>query len=723
MGDIMNNLPSYVSKKHLTFSWVYRNENGEPFAMVIRYDESGKKKRFHQHHIDAEGKWVEGAPTPLPLFGIHSLPKTNYDGFVCIFEGEKCCEVAHHLNLPAITSMMGSSQGHLADWAQLAQYRHCKKFIIFPDNDDPGKKYAATVIPEIQRACPLSQIFVCHFPFQQPGDDLVDWIKKGPHCHPDWNGFTPIGEPHNQHLRLALESFIFNNCFSAEAFSKDNRICPIRFESDPETIEEALSKVLPCPAHTLPPAISDWMGEIADQMQIPIDYLVAPFLVSVGSLVGRKCALRMRPGINWIEFSNLWGMIIGRPSLMKSPAMEAMLAPLLKLSNDSLKKYNGSLAAHKTNSELWKIKKKANEELYKKNYKDFLTDTKKVSDPNNSFNEEEPKYPIRKRYKTDDPTVEKLGELLIDNPQGLLLFRDELNGWLRSFDKMGRENDRQFYLESWSGKKDFDVDRIGRGSLHVPALMISIFGSIQPGPLSQYIRSAIKGGDGDDGFIQRFQVMVWPDFASTFEIINKPLSVDNAKKVQQLFEFIDKIPFDPEGDIVTIEFDEEAQRIFDEWQFNLENRLRKKEWPAHLESHFAKFKKLIASLCLIFEHINMALEESYPTCIRADTIKKAIQWIDYFESHAFRIYGSSNNAIPKAAKELLDHIKKGDLIPPFTVRDVYHKHHWSGMATSNEAEEVVDFLVEKGYLSSVFVQTNGKSTHKFWVHPKVMETD
>lgn len=52
----------------------------------------------------------------------------------------------------------------------------------------------------------------------------------------------------------------------------------------------------------------------------------------------------------------------------------------------------------------------------------------------------------------------------------------------------GHENDREFYLESWSGKGDYDVDRIGRGSLFVPALCVSIFGSIQPGPLSKHIR-------------------------------------------------------------------------------------------------------------------------------------------------------------------------------------------------------------------------------------------
>jgi len=80
--------------------------------MVVRYDESGQKKWFHQYRKSEDEKWEEGAPTPLPLFGLNLLPNPNYEGPVFIFEGEKCAQAAHHLDFPALTSMMGSSQGH-----------------------------------------------------------------------------------------------------------------------------------------------------------------------------------------------------------------------------------------------------------------------------------------------------------------------------------------------------------------------------------------------------------------------------------------------------------------------------------------------------------------------------------------------------------------------------------------------------------------------------------
>jgi hypothetical protein len=43
-----------------------------------------------------------------------------------------------------------------------------------------------------------------------------------------------------------------------------------------------------------------------------------------------------------------------------------------------------------------------------------------------------PEEPQERRFKSNDSTVEKLGDLLVHNPQGMLVFRDELIGLLAS---------------------------------------------------------------------------------------------------------------------------------------------------------------------------------------------------------------------------------------------------------------------------------------------------
>ncbi len=171
-----------------------------------------KRNAFINISIGEDGSWVEGAPTPSPIFGIDSLPKNHFEGFVYIFEGEKCAQAAHYLGLPAITSMMGSSQGHLADWAILAGYRHVKKFILVPDNDDPGKKYMQIVYDEVKKACPQAEVMVCELPVNKKGGDFVDWLKEQSSCAPDWDGFAPLDEPYCDYL----EGSIRNNCFQKQ---------------------------------------------------------------------------------------------------------------------------------------------------------------------------------------------------------------------------------------------------------------------------------------------------------------------------------------------------------------------------------------------------------------------------------------------------------------------------------------------------------------------------
>ena len=56
----------------------------------------------------------------------------------------------------------------------------------------------------------------------------------------------------------------------------------------------------------------------------------------------------------------------------------------------------------------------------------------------------------------------------------------------------------------------FDVDRIGRGHVHIPNLCASLFGGIQPDKLAGYLRMTTRSLD-NDGLFQRFQLLVFPD--------------------------------------------------------------------------------------------------------------------------------------------------------------------------------------------------------------------
>ena len=84
-------------------------------------------------------------------------------------------------------------------------------------------------------------------------------------------------------------------------------------------------------------------------------------------------------------------------------------------------------------------------------------------------------------------------------------------GFLQALDRAGQEGARAFYLECWAGNGHFESDRIGRGNTHISGACLSVLGTIQPGPLGTYLHEAIRGGTGDDGLMQRFQLSVSPE--------------------------------------------------------------------------------------------------------------------------------------------------------------------------------------------------------------------
>lgn len=72
---------------------------------------------------------------------------------------------------------------------------------------------------------------------------------------------------------------------------------------------------------------------------------------------------------------------------------------------------------------------------------------------------DEPEEPHRRRTLTMDSTPEALGAILQGNPQGILSFRDELAGWLTSFDRYS-PGGREFWLEAYGGRP-YVIDRKG----------------------------------------------------------------------------------------------------------------------------------------------------------------------------------------------------------------------------------------------------------------------
>ncbi len=487
---------------------------------------------------------------------------------------------------------------------------------------------------------------------------------------------------------------------------------------------------LPC--DLLPQPLQPWLVDAAERIQIPLEFLAAPAIVGLSSLVGRRIGIFPKRRDDWFVVPNLWGAVIARPGFMKTPAMNEALGPLRKLAAKATSEFGETQAFAEADEMILKARLSALQDEAKSAVK--KNETAEVDRVRSAIADVKRKLAdsevSERRYIVNDPTIEKLGELLNQNPRGLLLSRDELSGFLRLLDKPGREGDREFYLETWNGDGGYSYDRIGRGTLHIPALTLSIIGTIQPGKLVSYVSGAIQGERADDGLLQRFQVAVWPEASGEWRNVDRAPDGTARGEAYDIYRRLDEL--DPlslgieahRNDIPAFRFAPEAQELFDEWRTDLERRLREPEMascPA-FESHLAKYRSLMPSLALIFHLAEIVTSVSFVSApaVGLESAKRAAAWCEFLEAHARKIYAAEMNAGMSAAHALADKIRAGAVEDVGSVRDLY-RPQWSGLKTPEAVWSGLMELQKFGWLRVEERETGGRTTDVVVFNPEIRE--
>lgn len=490
--------------------------------------------------------------------------------------------------------------------------------------------------------------------------------------------------------------------------------------SPPETLPDELLAVAPFDFALLPDALRPWAEDICDRMQCPPDFVAAGIMAALAGVIGRKVAIRPQARTDWTVICNIWALIVGRPGVLKSPALEQALAPVKRLAAMAAEKHEQAEIEYQAEAQAAKLKKEAAEkqarDTLKKNPNADLSAVLAV---------DEPAAPQLKRYMANDTSPASLGELLRQNSNGLLVYRDEIVSLLKSLDREGQEEGRGFYLTAWNGDSSYTFDRIGRGlNLHIPAVCLSVLGGTQPGRLSEYIRQAVKGGAADDGLIQRFGLLVWPDTGGKWQDVDRWPDTEAKNRAFKVFDYLNGIdPFEigaeqgtdfdgnPDGPPF-LRFEPAALEAFQEWRTNLERRLREELHPA-LESHFAKYRKLIPAIALICH-----LADGSTGPVTENSTLRALAWSEYLENHAQRAYGSVSQPEIAVAKAILRRIKKGDLKAPFTKWEVW-RPGWAKLTDKDQVKEALLLLEAYGWIIREKIEaTGGRPKTVFHVNEK-----
>ena len=490
---------------------------------------------------------------------------------------------------------------------------------------------------------------------------------------------------------------------------------------DPTPLPDALPPVQAFDPDLLPVALRGWVTDIAHRMQCPPDFPAVGAVVALSSLIGARAVVQPKARDDWQVVPNLWGLIVGRPGVMKSPALGEVLKPLHRLESTEREQWQLAHEAWELDTKVAELASKANERQAANLAAKDPAKARALLAPT-----DQPTEPTMRRYVVNDSTVEALADLLVENPWGLLVYRDEVHGLLCSMDRQGQEGARGFYLTGYDGNQGHAVDRIGRGHSYVPRVCMAMLGGIQPGKVQSYVREAVNGGAGDDGLLQRFGLAVWPDVEREFKLVDRWPDTPAKQAAWAVFERLNGLLPATDDDPQEWRFSPEAQAIFYEWLIPFETGIRGDELHPALVSHLAKWRKLIPALALIF-----ALVDTPDTngVIHEGELIRALAWAEYLRPHAERLYAAALIPETTGAHALLAKIKgrklcDGDGVQwdTFTPRLVAVKS-WAGLNSVDSVRKAAELLADYGWLVRETAPTGsagGRPSERYLIHPALL---
>jgi len=660
-----------------------------------------KRAADHTDYDGAEYRFRDCPRVP------YRLPKVLKAETVYLPEGEKDVHTLEAWGLVASCNPGGSgNSGLYAGWAEYFRNRH---IVILPDNDEPGRKHAAVAAAALVNVA--ASVRIVELPGLPAKGDVTDWREAGG----TFERFLELTEAAAVMNAAALPELRARAGLADESPRHQARAQAVDEWPKPEPIQSELPPVEAFSEDLLPDSFCPLVADVTERMQVPMDYPAVVMVLCLAGAVNRRAVIQPKANdTGWVIVPNLWGGIIAPPGFMKSPVIQAATRPLNQIQTEWRHGHEEALTNYAREKEEYELRRAAWKEQYK------AASKKGSAAPDRP--EDEPEEPKLRRLIVNDATFEALHQTMSENPAGILVIRDELTGWWSQLDRAGREGERAFCLQAWNGDTGHTIDRIGRGTIHVEACCMSMLGGIQPGRLRSYLVDALEDGPSNDGLIQRFQLLVWPDTAPDWNYVDRAPDAASEERAARVFRKL--VELDAESP-ARFRFASDAQELFIEWLAELEAKIRGDELHPAVISHLSKYRKLMPALAVLFELADAAAGDGGTDTVSLRHARRAAAWCGYLESHARRVYSCIVTPQLRAARELADKIKHRRVGTDrfFSCRDVYLKG-WSGLDSPEAVKQAAEVLQDAGWVRDLSAESGpfgGRPSNRYEVNPGVWE--
>ena len=298
--------------------------------------------------------------------------------------------------------------------------------------------------------------------------------------------------------------------------------------------------------------------------------LALPLLVTLGAAIGNSRIIRATS--SWQESAAIYAAVVAQTGAMKTPVLKLITEPLRKAQSDA------------------------------------------------------------RRTWTSDTTVERFVEILRDHPRGLLIYTDELTGFVRSMNQYKKGGgDREFYLSCWSGSP-YTIDRKQTGpdnkkvSIHVARPFVSFVGCIPPAMLGRLT----LGESLEDGFLQR--ILFTEPEAVPVRLMKE--GIDSRAIAAYAHLVADLLALDGQaGDPRILDLTPEAWDLYQSWHDSHCEYSESRTVSDALKGFYSKHRAYCLRLALI--HAVSSDTDAYQ--ISSESVRAAIAQIEYFKEQSAKV--------------------------------------------------------------------------------------
>lgn len=396
----------------------------------------------------------------------------------------------------------------------------------------------------------------------------------------------------------------------------------------------------PFPVEVLPEPYASYVADVARARQCDPAAVALPLLAALAGTIGNARTLRV--GSDWYAPSVLWAAVAAPSGAVKSPPFRAALAP--------------AEAVDRAGRETWE-QEHGTPAAARLAYDAELADWRRQKADRGAPPEPPPPVP---RLIVEDTTLQALAAVLAENPRGLLLARDELSGWVRSFDQFTGATgaDLARWLEIY-GAGSLRVDRKVDGHVHVRRAAVSVTGTIQTAVLGDVFGADLQAA----GLLARFLLAMPPEPRRKWDAIRESKEPDMGPVVAR-FAALRSLDL-PAGDEQprALALSVEADDLYGEWFAAHEARRRDAE-PGPWRAALAKLEETPGRLALVLA-LARAEAPAKVEAVDGDTMRRALALADWFRAEGERVYSIlAESPQERADRELVawvaDH---GDVTP------------------------------------------------------------